>query len=58
MKNDTAYVGKRYSKNDEPTILKINARQMYDDGFIFKLSDNNVYQVELVPIKYIIKINR
>jgi len=31
---------------------------MYDDGFIFKLSDNNVYQVELVPIKYIIKINR
>lgn len=56
---DTAYaVGKRYSKNDKPTILKINARQMYDDGFIFKLSDNNVYQVELVPIKYIIKINR
>lgn len=56
---DTAYaVGKRYSKNNDPIILKINAKQMYDDGFIFKLSDNNVYQVELVPIKYIIKINR
>lgn len=54
-KIDTAYsVGKRYSKKDEPIILRIDTNAMYNDGFVFKLSSNNVYQVDIIPIKYII----
>ena len=54
---DTAYsVGKRYSKNEEPVIIEIYAKSMYEDGYIFKLSDNGVYQVDSVPIEYF-KVN-
>ena len=54
---DTAYsVGKRYSKNEEPVIIEIYALSMHNDGYIFKLSDNGVYQVYSVPIKYF-KVN-
>lgn len=50
----TAYnVGKRYSKNESPDILLINTQMMFNDGFEFRISDNDVYQVDNVPIKYI-----
>ena len=45
--------GKRYSKKEEPIILKINAKLMSFDGFIFYLSENNVWLTDNVPNKYI-----
>jgi len=49
---DTAIsVGKRHGN---PIILKVNAKQMNTDGFKFKLSDNNVWLTDIVPIKYIV----
>lgn len=34
-------------------VLKINAAQMYKDGFVFGRSDNDVWCVESIPTKYI-----
>lgn len=51
---DTAkQVGKRHGK---PVILKVDARKMYEDGCEFYLSENKVWLVDFVPVKYI-KIN-
>lgn len=50
----TAYsVGKRYSKNKEPLILEIDSAAMYADGFKFYLSENGVWLIDSVPVKYI-----
>ncbi|WDF05549.1 MULTISPECIES: RNA 2'-phosphotransferase [Shouchella] len=38
-------------------ILEVATEQMYLDGFIFYLSDNNVWQTEKVPSKYCRVIN-
>jgi len=43
-------VGSRHGK---PVILNINARAMQADGFIFYLSENSVWLVDNVPVKYI-----
>lgn len=43
-------VGKRYGVLK---LLEINAKQMYEDGIKFFLSENNVYLVDEVDIKYI-----
>ena len=49
---DTAVkVGQRHG---EPVVLKINAKQMQKDGFIFFISENGVYLVKSVPASYII----
>lgn len=51
---DTAItVGKRHG---QPTILKVDAKQMHVDGLKFKLSDNNVWLTDVVPVKYIVVI--
>lgn len=48
---DTALsVGKRHG---EPEVLLINAEKMHNDGYKFYLSDNNVWLVFDVDIKYI-----
>ena len=48
---DTAIkVGARHGK---AIVLKIDARQMYADGYIFLLSANGVWQTEQVPFKYV-----
>jgi len=49
-------VGKRHSKNENPTILQIDSDSMYKDGFKFYLSKNNVWLTDNVPSKYL-KIN-
>lgn len=50
---DTAYaVGKRHGK---PIVLKIMAKQMYDDGYKFYISKNMVWLTEFVPVKYVSK---
>ncbi|MGG9964005.1 RNA 2'-phosphotransferase [Ferruginibacter sp. SUN106] len=43
-------VGARHGK---PVILHINAKAMAEAGFVFYLSDNNVWLVNSVPVEYI-----
>lgn len=43
-------VGSRHGK---PSVLQIDAAQMVADGYIFYCSDNNVWLVDFVDIKYI-----
>jgi len=43
-------VGKRYGK---PVILRIDAKQMHEDGIEFYEADNGTWLVEGVPAKYI-----
>jgi putative RNA 2'-phosphotransferase len=46
-------VGKRHG---EPIVLHINAKNMYEEGYKFYLSENKVWLVDIVPVKYI-KLN-
>jgi len=49
---DTANnVGGRHGK---PTVLKIQAKRMHDEGYEFTLSNNNVWLTEFVPPQYIL----
>jgi putative RNA 2'-phosphotransferase len=43
-------VGQRHGK---PIVLCINAKNMFEDGYKFYLSENNVWLVNDVPVKYI-----
>jgi len=43
-------VGARHGK---PVILNIDAKAMQQDGFVFYLSENNVWLVDAVPVQYI-----
>ena len=43
-------VGKRHGK---PIVLYINAKNMFEEGYKFYLSENNVWLVSEVPTKYI-----
>jgi putative RNA 2'-phosphotransferase len=43
-------VGRRHGK---PIVLYINAKNMYEDGYKFYLSENKVWLVDKVPVKYI-----
>ena len=44
-------VGSR--KRTKCAVLKINAKKMHEDGFVFRISSNGVWQVESVPVNYI-----
>lgn len=41
-------------RNATPVLLKINAKKMYEDGYVFGCTDNNVWCTDQVPYKYII----
>jgi putative RNA 2'-phosphotransferase len=43
-------VGQRHGK---PFVFKVLAGQMYNDGFLFFISDNGVWLTEKVPAKYL-----
>jgi putative RNA 2'-phosphotransferase len=43
-------VGKRHGK---PIVLYINAKDMYEEGYKFYLSENKIWLVDKVPVKYI-----
>jgi putative RNA 2'-phosphotransferase len=43
-------VGRRHGK---PVVLKVYAKQMYDDHFEFFISDNGVWLTDNVPSKYL-----
>ncbi len=40
----------------KPVVLKIAAGQMYEEGFIFGVSDNQVWCTERVPVSFIIEV--
>lgn len=50
QKETAKAVGSRHGK---PVILMINAKAMIQNGHTFYLSDNNVWLVDAVPVKYI-----
>ena len=41
-------------KGKTPVVVKIDSEQMYKDGFVFGKSENAVWCVEEVPVKYIV----
>lgn len=43
-------VGQRYGK---PIVLKVKAKEMSDSGFMFFLSENNVWLTDHVPSRFI-----
>ena len=47
-------VGKRHGS---PIILKVHSGQMYQEGSKFYLSENDVWLVSKVDVKYIEQIN-
>lgn len=47
-------VGKRHSKSLEPTILIINALDMYNEGNTFYISDNGVWLTDYVDPRFIL----
>ena len=49
---DALAVAKRHGK---PVVLYIDAKKMYEDGYKFYLSANNIWLVDIVPAKYITK---
>ena len=42
------------SRHGNAYVLIINAKKMYDDGYVFYVSDNEVYLTENIPVEYII----
>ena len=48
--NKAVETGKRHG---EPVILIVNAKKMYEAGFKFYLSENNVWLTDLVPKEFI-----
>ena len=48
--NKAVETGKRHG---EPVVLIVNAKKMYEAGFKFYLSENNVWLTDFVPKEYI-----
>lgn len=46
-------VGARYGK---PVLLKVDSKQMHEDGFEFFKTENDVWLVDCVPGRYLLKI--
>ena len=45
-------VGSRYGR---PVLLKVDSKQMHEDGFEFFKTENDVWLVDCVPVKYLEK---
>jgi len=45
-------VGARYGK---PVLLKIDSKRMYQDGFEFFKTDNDVWLIDCVPVEYLVR---
>lgn len=48
--NTAIKVGKRHGT---PVVLEINTEEMYENGYKFYLSENNVWLCEHIPFKYV-----
>lgn len=47
-------VGKRHGR---PVIFRIDARKMKEDGFVFFLSENGVWLIKQVPVRYLTELS-
>jgi len=45
-------------RKSESIILKINSKQMFEDGYVFYVSENEVWLTDNVPSKYITRLNK
>ena len=54
LSSDLQTAEKVGSRRGKPVILKIDAQKMYNDGFIFYISDNGVWLTNNVPPQYIL----
>ena len=41
------------SRHGEPYVFTIDTKQMYEDGYKFYLSENNIYLTKIIPAKYL-----
>ena len=41
------------SRHGEPYVFTIDTKQMYEDGYKFYLSENNIYLTKIIPTKYL-----
>lgn len=53
LSKDTQTAQNVGSRRGECIILEIDTKSMLQDGYIFYISDNNVYLIDEVPTKYI-----
>lgn len=53
LSTDTDTAKKVGSRRGNPIVLTIDSARMYDDGYIFYLSDNEVWLTDHVPSRYI-----
>lgn len=49
-KSTAIKVGSRHGK---PVVIRIQARKMSDDGYLFYLSQNQVWLTKVVPVRYL-----
>ena len=49
-KETATKVGSRHGK---PYVFTIDTKQMYEDGYKFYLSENNIYLTKIIPTKYL-----
>lgn len=54
LSKDTETATKVGQRHGKLYILRINTKQMYEDGYKFYISDNGVYLTKVVPTKYFI----
>jgi putative RNA 2'-phosphotransferase len=40
-------------RHGKPIILKIESKKMYDQGYVFYLSENHVWLIDSVPSEFI-----
>lgn len=41
------------SRYDKPVLLKVDSKQMHEDGFEFFKTENDVWLIDCVPVKYL-----
>lgn len=42
------------SRHGEPYVSTIDTKQMYEDGYKFYLSENNIYLTKIIPTKFLL----
>jgi putative RNA 2'-phosphotransferase len=53
LSKDTETATKVAMRRGKPILLHVNTKQMHEDGYVFYLSENNVWLTNEVPVKYI-----
>ncbi|MDI0267872.1 RNA 2'-phosphotransferase [Clostridioides difficile] len=53
LSNDIDTAIKVGGRHGVPIVLKVNTEKMYEDGYKFYLSENNVWLCDHIPFKYV-----